>query len=108
MLYLTHRRMDACVPGLATLISPCRFGTTAVRGWWRKLLSLVWRIGGTGPCARVRLQRTAEHFFQGTMGDVLPGQSVEYYFTAASRSGRQETLPRSAPEGYYSFTTTGP
>jgi hypothetical protein len=31
------------------------------------------------------------------------GTTVEYFFSAADRSGRREALPRVAPGGFYSF-----
>ena len=31
------------------------------------------------------------------------GEAVEYYLSAADRSGRRESLPRSAPNGFYVF-----
>ena len=33
-----------------------------------------------------------------------PGQRIEFYFTAASHSGKEEAMPRSAPEGFYTFS----
>ena len=35
-----------------------------------------------------------------------PGSCIEYYVAAADSSGRRETLPRTAPAGFYQFTVT--
>lgn len=33
---------------------------------------------------------------------------MDYYITAADQSGREETLPRPAPGGFFSFTVVSP
>jgi agmatine deiminase len=43
--------------------------------------------------------------FRAVLPAAAPGATVEYYLSAASRSGRRESLPRSAPRGFYSFRT---
>jgi hypothetical protein len=44
------------------------------------------------------------NIFQASIPGVNSGETVEYYLSAADRSGRWETLPRTAPDNFYSFT----
>ncbi len=58
------------------------------------------------------LSTTGVDSFTATIPKQLPGTTVEYYISAADSSGRYETLPCTAPGGFYSFnvledTTTG-
>lgn len=72
--------------------------------YWRKKGAPSWNSVTLSPISGVDSFATA-----------IPGQppqtTVEYYLSAADSSGRKETLPRTAPEGFYSFTvledTTG-
>jgi hypothetical protein len=107
MLYMAHRRMDALASaGKFTVEVHIRDYSGA--GLIDGQLHLAWRKQGKTEWRRQRLQRTAgEHLYQGTIEGVQPGQTIEYYFEAASRSGRQETLPRTAPAGVYTFATAG-
>jgi agmatine deiminase len=106
MLYLAHRRMDAVVDWASQFTLAAHVRDYSGAGLIEEQLSLVWRTGESTPWRKVRLQGTAqEHVYQGTIEGVPPEQTVEYYFAAASRSGRQETLPRTAPDGFYTFAT---
>jgi len=42
--------------------------------------------------------------YAGVIPGSVPGTTVDYYVAAADQSGRAETLPRTAPAGYYRFT----
>jgi len=44
--------------------------------------------------------------FAATIPGLTAGMTIEYFVSAADHSGRQETLPPAAPEGFYSFTCT--
>ncbi len=45
--------------------------------------------------------------FSGSIPGAAAGETLDYYLTAADSSGRRESLPRSAPAGYYSFSVSG-
>jgi agmatine/peptidylarginine deiminase len=108
MLYLAHRRMDAVVVPAAKFTLEVHIRDYSGAGLIDGQLRLAWRKQGSNQWRTERLQRTAEeHLYQGTIEGVQPGQTIEYYFEAASRSGRQETLPRTAPAGVYTFATAG-
>jgi agmatine/peptidylarginine deiminase len=46
--------------------------------------------------------------YEATIPGPAPGTTIEYYVAAADYSGRAETLPRTAPAGYYTFTVIDP
>jgi agmatine/peptidylarginine deiminase len=106
MLYLTHRPLDACVPWASRFTLDVHVRDYSSAGLIGNQLHLAWRRHGSPAWERLRLQPAAQgHAFRATIEGVHPGQTVEYFFSAASRSGRQETLPRTAPQGFYTFTT---
>jgi agmatine/peptidylarginine deiminase len=105
MLYLAHRRLDALVGSAEKLDFTVQIRDYSGAGLIEEQLHLVWRTQGGAPWNRTRLQPTAqEHEYHASITAVPTGQTVEYYLAAASRSGRHETLPRTAPEGVYLFT----
>lgn len=104
MLYMSHRRMEAEVTWAKTLTLAVKIHDHGHRGLLSDQLHLTWRTQGTSEWRKVPLRPSREiDVFEGTIAGVQPGQSVEYYFSAASMSGRQETLPRTAPKGVFSF-----
>jgi agmatine deiminase len=69
-------------------------------------LRLLWRRRGKSEWAVVPLRPAGEpDAYRAEIPAQPPGTTVEYYLEAASRSGRAETLPRTAPQGLYSFET---
>jgi hypothetical protein len=104
MLYMTHKRLDAVVASSDKQHLMVQIRDYSKAGLIGDKLQLVWRTPENPKWSRVRLERAAKaHTFQAIMEGLRPGQSVEYYLTAASRSGRQESLPRTAPNGCYAF-----
>ena len=108
MLQLTHRRMDAVVDWENKFTLAVHVRDYSGAGLVEDQFQLAWRTQGSSDWRKTRLQATAQNqLYQGSIEGVQPGQTVEYYFAAASRSGRQETLPRTAPNGFYTFATPG-
>jgi len=69
---------------------------------------LYWRIKGTSTWQSVQLINTSGvDSMTASIPSQLSGTSIEYYLKAADLSGRVVTLPRSAPDWVFSFTTTG-
>ncbi len=67
-------------------------------------LKLHWRIHGEDTWTETILQKTAEtDVYTSSIPGVHTGQTIEFYISAASHSGRQEMMPRVAPLGFYSF-----
>jgi agmatine/peptidylarginine deiminase len=103
MLHLTHKRMDAQVAKADKLPIEVRICDYSGAGLISDKLQLVWRTEGA-KWTQVRLESADRaQTFRATMEALRPGQKVEYYLSAASRSGREETLPRTAPKGCYAF-----
>jgi agmatine/peptidylarginine deiminase len=106
MLYLAHRPPDACVPWASRFPLDVHVRDYGGAGLIGDQLHLAWRRHGSPAWERIRLQPVGRgHAFRATIEGVEPGQTVEYFFSAASRSGRLETLPRTAPQASYTFTT---
>jgi agmatine/peptidylarginine deiminase len=104
MLSLTHRRMDGCAPWASKFTLEVHIRDYSGAGLIPDQLHLAWRGHRSGEWKIARLQPAAQaHAFRASIEGVQPGQTVDYFFSAASRSGRQETLPRTAPQGYYTF-----
>ncbi len=45
----------------------------------------------------------APNIFKASISGINSGETVKYYISAADNSGRKETLPRTAPDNFYSF-----
>jgi agmatine/peptidylarginine deiminase len=108
MLYLSHARPPWVMPaGSLTLTVQIRDYSGA--GLIPDRLALVWRPQASPSWHAAPLRAGAGvDTFEATLGDLHPGQVVEYYFSAASASGRQETMPRTAPQAMYSVTIGQP
>jgi agmatine/peptidylarginine deiminase len=106
MLYLTHRRPDPVVAWSSRLTLAVHIRDYSGSGLVAERLQLAWRTAGSSAWMMARLHATGrQHVYQASIEGVPPGAGVEYYFVAASRSGRQETLPRTAPDGFCTFST---
>jgi agmatine deiminase len=104
MLYLTHRRPDAHAVWCSRFPLVLQARDYSGAGLIAEQLLLVWRPQGQARWNKVRLQPHGDaHHFVGHIEGTQPGQRLEYYFSAVSRSGKAETLPRTAPAGVYSF-----
>jgi hypothetical protein len=104
MLHMTHERLGARVARADKQPIEVHIRDYSGTGLIEDKLQLVWRTVESPKWTQVRLEPAAQaHIFQATIEGLRPGQSVEYYLTAASRSGRQESLPRTAPKGCYAF-----
>lgn len=64
---------------------------------WREQGNSQWNLSVFTPAAGVDT-------FEASLPLQVPDKVIEYYISAADSSGRNETLPRIAPDGFYSFT----
>jgi agmatine deiminase len=104
MLHMTHKRLGPQVASAGKQPIEGHIHDYSGAGLIADKLHLVWRTGESPKWTEVRLEPAAQaHTFRATIEGLRPRQSVEYYLTAASRSGRQESLPRTAPKGFYTF-----
>ena len=71
---------------------------------------LCYRTGGSGPFTVVTMTSTGADSFTAQIPGLPDGTTVEYYVTATDDSGRQESIPRFAPDSWffeYETTSTG-
>lgn len=65
---------------------------------------LFWRVKNGGNWESVALNSTGnENHFFAEIPYHNEAATIEYYVSAASKSGREETQPRTAPIGTYQF-----
>lgn len=68
-------------------------------------LRLFWREeGNTQWQHEIFVPTAAVDSFYTTVPNPVSGRTYEYYISAKDNSGRHETLPRTAPDGFFSFT----
>lgn len=107
MLLIWHRRMDDEVPWQEEHLVQAMVHPYSGAGLAAGELNIVWRVD-QGGWQSSQLTPSGADSLQGSIPGQPEGSIVDYYITAADSSGRQETLPRTAPDGFYSFTVTTP
>jgi agmatine deiminase len=105
MLYMHHRRLDERKGPAESYLAKVSLRDYSRKGLIDSELKLSWRLRGERGWNEARLEKHSE---PGLYAAPIPspgvGKTVEYFLSAADRSGRRETLPRGAPVGFYSFT----
>jgi agmatine/peptidylarginine deiminase len=105
MLRITHRRLAAWMPASAGHGVTAFIDDRSEAGLVADSLRVYWRETGAGTWSWEQLTTTAEpDVYAATIPEQPPGATVEYYIAAADQSGREESLPRTAPDGFYAFT----
>jgi agmatine/peptidylarginine deiminase len=105
MLRIWHRRMDAEVQLAPQYEVVAMIDDRSQAGLIPDELQVHWRREGEPTWNAIPLTATAgPDSFVAIIPYQPPETTVEYFLAAADSSGRYETLPRSAPEGFYSFT----
>jgi len=66
---------------------------------------LSWRISGTKKWNQTPLiiDHSENHFY-GEIDHHVSGDVIEYFISSISKSGREESRPKTAPGAYYSFS----
>ena len=107
MLRLTHPRLRGPVAaGRPVEVSATveGLGRTKVA---RRSVELLWRLEGEGEWRRLPLSSAGRpDAYRAAIPPQEAGAVVEYYLAAADRAGRRESLPRSAPAGFYTVTVS--
>jgi hypothetical protein len=104
MLYMAHRRVDETVMAAEGFPVEVQIRDYSESGLIQEALELSWRLSGEDRWRVIPLEATLDpQTFVASIPSVAAGQGVEYFISAADRSGRRESLPRTAPDGYYSF-----
>jgi agmatine/peptidylarginine deiminase len=105
MLYMHHRRLDDRVMPSELHRVEVLLRDHSRKGLVDEELALSWRLRGQASWKEVPLEKGAEpEIYFASIPGPSDGTTVEYFLSAADRSGRRETLPRGAPVGFYSFT----
>lgn len=105
MLSITHKRLDTEVPQAPGHTVTALIDDRSESGLIAGELRLYWRISGAADWSWLTLTATGEtDSYSADIPGQLPGAMVEYYLAAADTSGRSETLPRTAPDGFHTFT----
>jgi len=103
MLYMTHKRIRDGVEAANSYRVDVLIRDYSRAGLIEDELKLSWRARGKTDWNEVALTpaTTPETY---TAAIPAPDAAVvEYFLSAADRSGNQEALPRVAPDGFYSF-----
>jgi agmatine/peptidylarginine deiminase len=104
MLWMTHKRIEGRMTSDSGYPVEAEIRDYSGAGLIEDRLRCYWRTLGSPKWTEVRLEPgDSAHVYRATIEGIRAGQTVEYYLSAASRSGRQESLPRTAPKGFYSF-----
>jgi agmatine/peptidylarginine deiminase len=104
-LHLAHRRMDRLVTPADEHPIEVRIEARSRADLIAEELMLSWRLNAQHEWRRVLLVASPD---PGTYTASIPGaaagETVEYFVSAADASGRRESLPRTAPDSFYTFT----
>ncbi len=105
MLRITHRRLDNEVESADEYEIVAIIDDRSETGLIADDLRVYYREEGAGSWDSLILTPTGE---TDTYAAAIPAQvigaTIEYYIAAADYSGRNETLPRTAPDGFFNFT----
>lgn len=105
MLRMEHRPLDTVVEPAAEYRVDVRIRDYSHASLVTEELELSWRLRGDDHWQILRLQGTANpDVYEASIPGAAPGETVEYFLSAADRSGRRESLPRVAPDGFYHFS----
>jgi len=103
MLYMTHKQIRDRVESAESYRVDVVIRDYSRAGLIADELKLSWRVRGEANWNKVALTAGAT---PDTYSASIPAPGaavIEYFLSAADRSGRRETLPRVAPSGFYSF-----
>lgn len=105
MLRIAHRPLDAEVPPAAAHEIVAMIDDRSEAGLVESALQVRWRREGETEWRSVPLLPAAgPDSFRAEIPYQPLWTTVEYSIAAADQSGRAETLPRTAPDGFYRFT----
>jgi agmatine/peptidylarginine deiminase len=104
MLRITHRRLDATAPYASSYPLTAAIDDRSEAGLIADSLRVYCRVAGAPAWDWSPLTPTGQpDEYAGAIPAQPPGATVQYYIAAADNGGRSESLPRVAPDGYYSF-----
>jgi agmatine/peptidylarginine deiminase len=104
MLRMSHKRIDGRIASASGYPVEAEIRDYSGAGLVEDRLRVAWRTSGSPKWTEVRLEPAGKpNAFRAMIPGVRAGKTIEYCLSAASRSGRNESLPRTAPKGFYAF-----
>ena len=105
MLFMTSNRIEAKVDRKNDNTVYVTIIDYSKKGLQMEDIALLWRVQGEEKWNSTALNqvKNSNHFYT-RIPFHTPGATVQYYLSAVSKSGRKETLPKTAPAGYYQFS----
>ncbi len=103
MLRVTHMPLDEVVSWAPQHEITATIDDRSEAGLIADQLRVVWQLAGDAGWQTAPLTSTVADSFVASIPGQPPASRVNYYLAAADNSGRNETLPPSAPGGYYSY-----
>jgi len=104
MLLIQHRPLDSLLPFEPHFPVECLVRPYSGAALIPEETFLRYRVAGIDPWTTVPLVPVGGDSLSGQIPAHPVGTVLEYYLSASDLSGRTETLPRTAPEGFFSFT----
>lgn len=105
MLYLSHKRIEEQAPASSSYSIEVKIRDYSGEGLIEDQLKVFYRFNSEGDWLEVSLNSSNEQYMYAASIPSRPDiHSIDYYITAADRSGRHESLPRTAPDGFYGFS----
>jgi len=104
MLLIQHRPLDSLMPSEPHFAVECLIRPYSGAALIPGETFLRYREAGIDPWTTVPLVPVGGDSLTGQIPAHPVGTVLEYYLGASDLSGRTETLPRTAPAGFYSFT----
>ncbi len=106
MLYLSVNRIPKIISSAKKYQFKVYIIDYSKKGLVENALQVRWREQGSDNWLSIPLIREKEkHNFSAIVPSVGAKKTIEYFFSAESKSGKKETMPRTAPEGFYHFST---
>jgi hypothetical protein len=104
MLYISVKRIDTAISSSQTATVFATIIDYSKKGIKTESSILHWRLREENDWKSIQLHTTNDpsHFFA-DIPSTYKNSEVEYYVSTSSESGRNETMPRTAPDGYFSF-----
>jgi agmatine/peptidylarginine deiminase len=103
MLLIQHRPLDSLVPSTPAFSVECLVRPHSGEALIPDETFLRYREAGIDPWTTVPLVSIGGDSLAGLIPAHPDGTVVEYYLGASDMSGRTETLPRTAPGGFFTF-----
>lgn len=105
MLFITAKKVESVVDSEGQNKVYTTIIDYSGNGLEKDKCKVMWRVQGQSTWNETVLTQTEneDHFFA-EIPNHESGATIEYYISAASKSGKTETKPRTAPLGYYKFS----